>query len=214
MASSALIRLEPIDVQARLSALGLTEEALLHAARRWYVAWSGFTPNHPPFGIGIAAWMEAVAALREELMQEGWARSDERNYALVISPDGRTAINVATGDFGTGRPEANPSNKAPKGISTADAISINQIQLELPLPVPQLPPVRGGDGPLTWFLLLHRAPEEIRCELSVPSDMSPDGRITQWQERIILGTISLDGDSVDIVTPQGPDLDIHVKRKA
>lgn len=213
MISAPLVHFERTDVQERLSSLDLNEEALLHAARRWYVAWSGFTANHPPFGIGIAAWMEAVAALREQLMQEDWTRSDDRNYALVISPDGAMAINVATGDLGTGLPEVNPSNKAPKGTSTADAISVNQIQLELPLPVPQLPPVRG-EGPLTWFLLLHRAPEEIRCELSLPSDMSADGRITRWQERIILGRIPLDGDSIDFVNPQGPDLDIHVKRKA
>ncbi|MGZ9021358.1 MAG: hypothetical protein ACXW3S_15675 [Rhodoplanes sp.] len=214
MIAAPLVRFEPDDVHARLAALGLSEEALLHAARRWHVAWSGFTPNHPPFGIGIAAWMEAVAALRETTMPEGWTRSDDRNYALVIHPDGSMAINVATGDLGTGRPDANPSNKAPKGVSTADAISVNQIQLELPLPVPELPPVRAGDGPLTWFLLLRRTADEIRCELSLPLEMSPDGRITRWQERIILSAIPLDGETIEIVAPQGPDLDIDVKRKA
>jgi hypothetical protein len=158
--------------------------------------------------------MEAVAALRETTMPQGWTRSDDRNYALVISPDGTMAINVATGDLGTGRTDANPSNKAPKGVSTADAISVNQTQLELPLPVPELPPVSGDGGPLTWFLLLHRAEDEIRCELSLPLEMSPDGRITRWQERIILSAIELDGNEIEITAPQGPDLDIDVKRKA
>jgi hypothetical protein len=96
--------------------------------------------------IGIAAWMEAVAALRETTMPQGWTRSDDRNYALVISPDGTMAINVATGDLGTGRPNSNPSNNVPKGVSTADAISVNQTQLELPLPVSELPPVSGDWG--------------------------------------------------------------------
>jgi len=213
MPTAPLVRFEPDDVHGRLAALGLSEDALLHAARRWHLAWSGFTPNHPPFGVGIAAWMEAVAALREAVMPDGWTRSDDRNYALVISPDGATAINVATGDMGTGRADANPSNKAPKGVSTADAISVNQVQLELPLPVPELPPL-GGEGPLTWFLLLHRTADEIRCELSLPLEMSPDGRITRWQERIILSAIPLDGEAIEIVGPQGPDLDIAVKRKA
>jgi len=205
-----MAHVEHKDVHTRLSALGLTEEALQHVARRWYAAWSSFTPNHPPFGIGIAAWMEAVAALREKIMPEGWSRSDEDNYALVVSPDGAMAINVATGDLGTGRPDANPSNKAAKAISTAEAISVNQIQLELPLPVPEL---RGGEGPLTWFLLLHRAAEEIRSELSLPLEIV-DGRITRWQERIILGAIPLDAEPINIVAPLGPDLDIDVKRKA
>jgi hypothetical protein len=214
MALSAIIRFDPDDVHARLAVLGLNEEALLHTAQRWHLSWSSFTPNHPPIGIGISAWTEAVAALREQLLPQGWMRSDEKNYALVVHPDGKTAINVATGDLGTGQVHAVPSNKAPKGVSTADAISVNQQQLELDLPVPDMPHVRGEDGPLTWFLLLHRAENEIRGELSLPSAMSADGRITRWQERIIISAIPLDDSEIEVQTPQGPDLEIDVKRKA
>lgn len=214
MAVTLPIYSEPNEVSARLASLGLTEEPLLHAARRWYLSWISFTANHPPFGIGIAAWMEAVAALREGLSLIGWTRSDERNYALVLHPDGSMAINVATGDAGTGLPTANVCNKAPKGVSTADAISVNQVQLELNLPVPDMPHVHGDEEPLTWFLLLHRAGTEVRCELSLPSQISPDGRITRWQERIMLPSIPLDGSEIEIVAPVGADLDIDVKRKA
>jgi hypothetical protein len=158
--------------------------------------------------------MDAVAALREGLLPLGWTRSDEKNYALVVHPDGSMAINIASGDAGTGIPTASVSNRAPKGVSTADAISVNQVQLELDLPVPDMPHVRGDEGPLTWFLLLHRSNEEVRCELSLPSQLSSDGRITRWQERIMLPSIPLDSADVEVVTPQGPDLDIDVKRKA
>jgi hypothetical protein len=214
MAMTAIIRSDPNEVHLRLADLGLNEEALLHAAERWHVSWSSFTPNHPPIGVGISAWTEAVAALREQLLPRGWIRSDEKNYALVIHPDRTMAINVATGDFGTGQVHAVPSNKAPKGISTADAISMNQQQLELNLPVPDMPHVRGEEGPLTWFLLLHRSADEIRSELSLPSAMSADGRITRWQERIIISSIPLDDAEVELQALQGPDLDIEVKRKA
>jgi hypothetical protein len=146
--------------------------------------------------------------------------SDEGRYphaSKIIGcrhPDGSMAINVATGDLGTGQINTTPSNKAPKGVSTADAISVNQQQLELDLPVPDMPHVRGEDGPLTWFLLLHRTVNEIRCELSLPSAMSADGRITRWEERIIICPIALDGVEIQVEAPQGPDLDIDVKRKA
>jgi len=210
---AALTYFEPGDVQQRLAAMGLDEEHLLHVARRWHLSWSSFTPNHPPVGVSISAWTEAVAALREQLLTIGWIRTDERNYALVLHPDRSIAINVAAGDAGTGRPEATPSNKAPKGVSTANAISVNQQQLELDLPVPDVPHLRGEEGPVTWFLLLHRAPSEIRCELSLPSAMSADVRITRWQEGIILSSIPLDDTSIDIVAPKGPDIDIEVRRK-
>lgn len=214
MAATLPVYIDADDVAARLDSMGLTVEPLVHAARRWYLSWVNFTANYPPFAIGIAAWMEAVAALREGLLPLGWVRSDEKNYALVLHPDGSMAINIASGDAGTGIPTASVSNKAPKGISTADAISVNQVQLELDLPVPDMPHVRGDEGPLTWFLLLHRSNDEARCELSLPSQLSVDGRITRWQERIMLPSIPLDGADVEIVAPQGPDLDIDVKRKA
>jgi len=214
MAAPVSVYIEAHHVKARLAAMGLSDEPLAHAARRWYLSWVSFTINHPPFAIGIAAWMEAVAALREGLLPLGWTRSDEKNYALVIHPNGSMAINIASGDIGTGIPTANVSNRAPKGVSTADAISVNQVQLELDLPVPDMPHVRGDEGPLTWFLLLHRAGSEVRCELSLPSQISADGRITRWQERIMLPSIPLDGTEVEIVAPVGPDLDIDVKRKA
>ena len=120
MAATLSVYIDADDVEARLVAMGLTDEPLAHAARRWYLSWVSFTANHPPFAIGIAAWMEAVAALREGLLPLGWTRSDEKNYALVIHPDAVMAINIASGDAGTGIPTANVSNRAPKGVSTAD----------------------------------------------------------------------------------------------
>jgi hypothetical protein len=94
--AAAITRFEHEDVGQRLDALGLQEEQLLHTARRWHLTWSSFTPNHPPVGIGISAWTEAVAALREQFLPVGWSRSDERNYSLVVHPDGTHAINVAS----------------------------------------------------------------------------------------------------------------------
>jgi hypothetical protein len=205
---------EPDEVHARLAELGLTADALQHAARRWHASWAGFTPNHPAFGVGIAAWVEAVAALRETLAPDGWTRSDEKNFALVVDAEKGIAINIATGDAGTGRPDAAVSNKAPKGISTADAITANQFQLEL-FDFAEVVRLPKEDAPITWFLLLHRAPTEIRCELSLPSQMSVDGHITRWQERIILPAVPLDDAAViDIVVPDIPDIDIDVKLKA
>ena len=50
-----------------------------------------FCGNHPTFGIGIAAWMEAVAALREALLPYGWNRYDEKRLRLALRPSSSTA---------------------------------------------------------------------------------------------------------------------------
>lgn len=212
MAVEPAVHVASSDVRTRLADLGLNEGPLLHAARRWHLAWSSFTSNHPPAGIGIASWTEGFGALREQLVSLGWERSDKCSYSLVVSPNGSIAINLAAGDAGTGRPECTPSNKARRGASTAEAISVNQQQLEFDLPVPDVPHVRGEEGPMTWFLLLFRSETDVRGELSLPADIS-DGRVTRWQERIILPSIPLDEKPFELVAPQGPDLVIDIKRR-
>jgi hypothetical protein len=211
---STITHFEPENVEARLATMGLKEEQLLHAARRWYLTWSGFTLNHPPVGIGISAWTEAVAALREQVLPDGRTRSDERNYALAVSPDGLIAINVATGDGGTGRPNANPSNKAPKGTSTADAITVNQHQLDLDLRCRtfRISTAMMDHSPGSFFCTAPapRSAVSFRCRrLCRPTAASRAGR-----NAFILSPIPIDDEVIEIEAPAGPDLDIEIKRKA
>jgi hypothetical protein len=69
---------------------------------------------------------------------------------------------------------------------------------------------------MTWILLVHRAMNEVRCELSLPRSMGGDGRIDSWQERIILGSIPVDHELLAIRPPQPPqpDINVDVKRRA
>lgn len=67
---------------------------------------------------------------------------------------------------------------------------------------------------MTWLLLMYRTVSEIRCELSLPVAIGPDMRVNQWQERIILRSIPLDGDAEEIVPPSLPNIDVEVKRRS
>lgn len=211
-----ILRVEAWDVHGRLSDLGVTEQGLSDAVRRGYLAYSNCTANHPPLIPGIWTWGETVRALREYLLPLGWTRSDEGNYSLVINPSGETAIVVATGDEGTGRAEASPSTKAPKGPNTINAIAANQLNLfaESPPFPAAAKPSDARDEKVTWFLLFHRATSEVRCELSLPSSIRTDGKIDAWRERILLGSIPLDSDFVEVAPAALPDITIDVKRKA
>lgn len=215
---SAIVRVEASDVRTRLAELGLEEAPLRDVVRRGYLAFISCTPNHPRLIPGIMAWGETVRALREYTVPLGWSRSDENNYSVVIDPAGRLAIAVATGDDGTGRIDANPSTKAPKGPSTTNAIIVNQLQLSLfAEPEPDPAPVieDSAEDRVTWILLVRRTAGEVRCELSLPYSMGTGGHIDEWRERILLGSVQLDGDLVDITPPPTqPDITIDVKRKA
>lgn len=208
-----------IDVDNRLAELGLEEPRIAEVVRRGYVAFASCTPNDPPLFPGFSAWASMVRGLREYLLPE-WDRSDENNYSLVINQAGTIAIAVATGDEGTGRSEATPTTKSSKGPSTVEAVTTNQLQLDLPFVFPPVEaptrPAAAGKQRMTWILLVHRAQGEVRCELSLPSSMGIDGRVDGWQERIILKAVPTDTDVMEITPPQPvpPDITIDVKRRA
>jgi hypothetical protein len=204
---------------SRLANLGLEAEPLREVVRRSFHAYISCSPNHPPLVRGIWAWGEAVRALREYTLPKGLRRSDENNYSVVIDDERSIAIAVATGDVATGIPELSPTTRAVKGILTLLAVVANRAQLSL-FSEADLPPVTQDTGKeqrenvVTWLLLIYRAGNEVRCELSLPSSMGTDGRIDAWHERIILDAVPVDGTQMDIVVPEGPDIDVDVQRRA
>jgi hypothetical protein len=162
----------------------------------------------------IAAWAETIAAVRENLAPLGWTRSELKNYSRAADAAGRIAIAVAAGNEETGRADRNPSTKTAKGARTVEALIVNQAQLQLFEDSTTAEPPEGDDERVTWLLLMYRGESEIRCELSLPVAIGPDMKVSQWQERIILRSISLDGDIEEIEPPTLPNIDVEVKRRS
>lgn len=209
-----LLHSDLTSATAALAKIDLVEQPLLAAAMKGYLARTDCTANHPPLFPSFVAWGETVRALREQLAPEGWIRNDEKNYSRVVHPNGRVAIAVATGDEATGMATLSPCTKSAKGPSTVEALEVNRAQFFLP--GMELPEANEEEKQpvTTWMLLVHHADNEIRAELSLPYDIGIDGRISVWQERILLRGIPLDPEAVEIVPPTQPDIDVVVRRKA
>lgn len=215
------VRIESLDVHNRLNEIGLEQEALANVVRQGFYAFISCTENDAPLYPGLAAWNQMVRALREYLLPKGWIRSNEHSFPLVINPSGTLAIAVSSGDEQTGLGELSPTTKSSKGPRTIEVVAANQEQLNLfghePLPIhSETPDTNSCDNRMTWYLLFHRAINEVRCELSLPLSMGNDGRIVDWQERIILGTIPTDPESLELPSPAPtqPDIDVAIKRRA
>ena len=207
-------------VVERLEQLGLNVKQLMDVVRQGHHVFISASPNDPPLAPGFSAWARMVRALREYLLPQGWSRSDENNYSVVISPDDLMMIAVATGDDKTGNPHESPTTKSSKGPSTVEAVTTNQQQMNLNFVFPDLAaparPVEAGKERTTWILLVHRGMGEVRCELSLPTSMGTDGRIDAWRERIVLGSIPTDPDTIEILPQPSdlPDISIDIKRRA
>lgn len=202
------------QIASRLEQLGLNEQVLHEAIWQGHLHRARLTENHPANFHGLVMWGDSVAALRDQTRPMGWIRKDVGSYALTEHEDLGLAITVASGDESTGVWYLQPTNRSKKGRNTVEAVEANQqLQLFDLLPIEQ----QGGvDDNQTWVLLHHTDYQlgEIRMELSRPTAIGSDGKISEWSERIILGSIPLDGDQVEIEPPSGPDIEITVRRKA
>jgi len=194
----------------RLSQLGIPMAALTESVWQGYLLRSRTTSNHPRIARGFFMWAEAVAVLREQLISLGWVKEDKGNYELSVNQKAGLAIVVTTGDEATGMIGATPSNKCPKGVNTVEAVEINN---QLDMFSELLPAIEHVQGLTTWVLLMYLAADELRCELSLPSSMS-SGKINGWKERIILPSMPLDDDSIEIQAPDLPDIEVPIKKKA
>lgn len=214
------------EVTTTLDRLGLQVTELQEAAKANFLAQASCTANDAPTAPGFIGWNASVRVLREFLIPKGWMRRDIKNSPRIISPDGRVALMVATGDEATGNSVIMPKTKSHKGATTRTAISNNEAQSSLFAEemIPHMVPVAsvGQSNKSTWVLLVHIHIDQsgnqrhfVRCELSLPVGMDDSGHITAWGERIILPELPIDPDDLIKETEEyAPEQEIIVKRKA
>lgn len=205
---------KPEEVDAALARLGLTPPPLMRAVRAGYLSRISRTANDAPIAAGFYHWNETLRTLRDELVVLGWTRVDEQMFSTILSPDGRIAISVSSGDEATGSARGFPRTKRDKGPRTADVIHANVEQLDLFETTPESAPEEEAEC-LTYVLLFHADATELRAELSLPVSMDEKDHIDSWRERIILGAQPLDPEGATMPEPDfGPDIDIDVQRRA
>ena len=205
------------EITSRLYELGLTEEQLVESVSKGLDARRRCTHDHPPGAPGYHHWSEAHVALRQTLRPLGWEKNDDGNFSTVVSPDGRTAITIATGDARTGREgKPMPTTKYPRGAMTQAAVqSNNQLEWDLAsgeiiVPSDPEPPQRA-----TSWLLINTRHSGVWMELSRPRSLRrEDNRIDSWPERIILKPLGVEPTSqIPLDEPEVPPIDIPIERR-
>lgn len=176
------------SLRAELQALGLTDGLIRDVVIRGETERDSASPNDAPTRGGMCAYFERVLAIRELLAEHGWTADNSKNLCTVVSPCGRHAVAVVTGDRFTGRAEADPQPKYPRGTATAYAVNTAQLNLfGEPEPAPE------QIDRCLWFLLVHRVAgvSEVRVELSLPDAICEKGTVTRWTERNPIEPIDL-----------------------
>lgn len=177
----------------RLADLGLSMPLIHTVLARADVGCAGSWLD-PPILEGLLRWGRTTRFLREALIPAGWSFDNHRNFARTIHPSGEFAVVVSTGDELTGSTAGDPGTRHSKGLATALAVHANgQLGFDLDLGVlaalvPSDPPTSWGRM-TTWFLLYCVDEQGFRAEVSLP-DRFADGRITGWDERVLVPALA------------------------
>ena len=209
-----------------LGALGLTFEMFDRAAKEHLAAYFSCTELDPPTFPPTAAWAAGNRSIREQLVPK-WSWKNERNQPLVVNDAETIAITALSGDEKTGTDET-PSTRSPKGPVTAEAVEVNSAQTTFPFMENAAAVMKSAKetGRTLWIFLIHKdfKKRELRSELSRPLDMSEDGYIDKWGNRIIFPAIpfdSSDGFTCDPDNPnsgnddggQSPEITVQIRKR-
>jgi len=206
------VRNEEFEVKSRLiEVFGFEAEHVRDVIMQGIFARRTSTRHHPRTYPGLTQWANTVRALRDKITPLGWSTSDDNNFPLCVHPSGNIVIAVQTGDADTGISANTPSNRAAKGTNTEQAIWANQKQLLLFDEFPDTL-ANNAESRIMWVLLYHTTDNEIRYELSLPSNIV-GGKIRSWQERLVFPAITLDQVDIEIGDDNGQEFDINVERK-
>lgn len=175
------------DDKSLLAHMGLSMDLLrdIIAATRDQV--DSINPLAPNVYKGTSPWAIGTALLRERLLAMGphWQISRYQNDEETINTALNFSITVKSGDAQTGLLAPPPSQKSPLGKRMQQAVLSNGIQLEL-FSHDALP-AKPSDTRTRWFLLLNFEGKAPRAELSLPNEISANGKaFAGYHRRIII----------------------------
>ena len=204
--------------------LGLTLDPFHMAIGEAWLEWAAQTLFDAPSFPGTELWGHTVRPFRRSLVTEfGWTKDDCGNFSTVISPDGRNAIAVETGNEITGLifPNKIPKTKSAKGPQAMAKVAENCLQISQgslfaseddgrPLPASE------AQKPMLWMFLIHQMDGNVRSEVSLPVMIGDDNRIVDWKVRIILPVWRGEDDQRvrrAVGPAAGPDAEVTISRR-
>lgn len=174
-----MFRLLSIDhkVKSRLEQLDLTKDKLSEVAKRAIAQKFNAVSNHPVNAPGTFAYHEGVRALRE-IFADGdkWNKLVERGIEYIENPDKKIRVIYQNVDHAC--IESNDPQPISKrgGTAKRNAISSNQLELfEREIPISNV-----------FVLCVSENNGIVNAELSLPTDISEDGYLSKFIERIFI----------------------------
>lgn len=184
--------------EARLNAFGLSTE-LIHAAYRPGLSRAlNRTSLALPSSPGTDIYHDTMENLSLLLSDRGWKLAWIDRQPRLVHPESLIAITVASGtDVASSDRRRAP--RARKGVATRAALAPPVAAIPLSIFEDQVESERtlaqtaAQTAPL-WLLVHERTDHGLRVELSRPALMTESGVVYDWEDRILIDFLDLNGD--------------------
>lgn len=215
MAIATLISLTSSDGERRLAAFGLSTELIHTTLRPGLSRATNRTSMALRSTPGTDIYHESMEQLHQRLAETGWRLAYVDHQPRLLHPDGLIAFTIASGTN-----VANPDHRRKprtrrKGKATRDSLAGPRVQMATLFDVPEIEQekelVAAALAAPLWLLVHERTDRGLSLELSRPAEMTASGIVTDWDDRIIIGFLDLDGDLSVFDDPYGGGIDVAVE---
>lgn len=175
---------EEWEVNDRLQRFGVTRDELLAVVRAVVAARADATADDPASAEGLFAYIFGTRHLRGLLCSKGWHRHREENVEAVRHPDLPITVVYQSVDIAASVWH-DPRAVSGKGSGASRIVDSAQGTLDLEVESESASITRDVVNAGAWFFCVSVNGEDIRAELSLPTEIS-NGNFGGFIERIFI----------------------------
>lgn len=199
-----------VDAEERLWDLELDLSDLVEVVLAGEQARAEATENDPVNAAAWDAYRFRVRSFRERHIPRGWIVDHAGGLERTWSANRKHVVITRAGDEGVGIRGTCPQPKTKPGTEVMGIVNGSTLLLD---PDWMNVGLEEGDDFATWMLLVFRAGDVVRSELSSPTGLTRDG-VLGWFERILLPEIVLpDPTETTELAEVAEEIDVPVIRR-
>ena len=203
------------DGERRLVAFGLSTE-LIHACLRPGLSRAS---NRTSMALrstpGTDIYHESMEQLHQRLSATGWRLVYVDHQPRLLHPDGLISLTIASGKNVADPDHRRTPRTRRKGKATRESLAGPRVQMSALFEVPEIEQahelVAAAHAAPLWLLVHERTNHGLNLELSRPAEMTASGIVTDWDDRIVIGFLDLDGDLSVFDDPDDDGIDVAVE---
>ncbi len=215
MGTATLVSPSSPDDERRLVAFGLSTDLIHTALRPGMSRATNRTSMALRSTPGTDIYHESMEQLHQRLAETGWRLVYVGHQPRLLHPDGLISFTIASGTNVASPDHRRMPRTRRKGKATRESLAGPRAEMVGLFDVPEIVQARelvaaAAAAPL-WLLVHERTDRGLNLELSRPAEMTASGIVTDWDDRVIIGFLDLDGDLSMFDDPGDDGIDVAVE---